>query len=67
VVRRREGEADCYAPAYERDEYMALSAQSEVEGLVKQYGEVARSRSAQQMASLGPAHGRALQRLARKR
>src|SRR6202161_141729 len=67
LVRRREGKSDYYAPAYERDEYTALRAQSEVEGLVEQYGEVALSHFAQQMASLDPARRRALQRLARKR
>lgn len=67
LVRRRDGKTDYYAPAYEREEYMALRAQSEVEGLVEQYGEVALSHFAQQMASLDPARRRALQRLARKR
>src|ERR1700727_1245787 len=66
LVRRREGKTDYYAPAYERDQYMALRAQSEVEGLVEQYGDVALSHFAQQMASLDPARRRALQRLARK-
>jgi predicted transcriptional regulator len=66
LIRRREGKTDYYAPAYERDQYMALRAQSEVEGLVEQYGEVALSHFAQQMASLDPARRRALQRLARK-
>jgi predicted transcriptional regulator len=67
LVRRREGKTDYYTPAYEREQYMALRAQSEVEGLVEQYGEVALSHFAQQMASLDPARRRALQRLARKR
>jgi predicted transcriptional regulator len=67
LVRRREGKADYYAPAYERDQYMALRAQSAVEGLMEQYGDVALSHFAQQMASLDPARRRALQRLARKR
>jgi hypothetical protein len=52
---------------HERDEYLALRARSEVEGLVAQYGDVALSHFAQQMASLDPARRRALQRLARKR
>jgi predicted transcriptional regulator len=64
LVRRREGKTDYYAPAYERDQYMTLRAQSEV---VEQYGEVALSHFAQQMASLDPARRRALQRLARQR
>ena len=66
LVRRREGKTDFYAPRYDRDQYMALRAQSEVEGLVAQYGDVALSNFAQQMAGLDPARRRALQRLARK-
>jgi predicted transcriptional regulator len=66
LVRRREGKADYYAPAYDRDEYMALRASAEVEGLVSQYGDVALSHFAEQMAKLDPARRRALQRLARK-
>jgi predicted transcriptional regulator len=66
LLRRREGKTDFYAPVYERDEYMALRAQAGVEDLVAQYGDVALSNFAQQMASLDPARRRALQRLARK-
>ena len=66
LARRREGKTDFYAPIYERDEYMALRAQAEVEDLVAQYGDVALSHFAQQMASLDPSRRRALQRLARK-
>lgn len=67
LERRREGKTDHYAPAYERDEYVALRARSGVEDLVARYGDVALSHFAQQMASLDPARRRALQRLARKR
>jgi predicted transcriptional regulator len=66
LVRRREGKTDFYAPSHDRDEYMALRAQAEVEGLVAKYGDVALSHFAQQMAGLDPARRRALQRLARK-
>ena len=66
LTRRREGKTDYYAPAYERDEYMALRAKAEVEGLVDQYGDVALSHFAEQIARLDPARRRALQRLARK-
>ena len=66
LTRRREGKTDYYTPAYERDEYMALRAKAEVEGLVDQYGDVALSHFAEQMAQLDPARRRALQRLARK-
>jgi predicted transcriptional regulator len=64
--RRREGKTDFYAPKLDRDEFMAARAQAEVEGLVAQYGDVALSHFAQQVASLDPARRRALQRLARK-
>lgn len=65
--RRREGKTDYYSPAYDRDDYMVLRAGSEVEDLVAQYGDVALSHFAQQMATLDPARRRALLRLARKR
>ncbi len=67
LARRREGKTDYYAPTHDRDEYMALRSASEVEDLVAQYGDVALSHFAQQMAGLDPARRRALQRLARKR
>ena len=66
LERRREGKTDLYAPTLDRDEFMALRAGAEVEGLVAQYGEVALSHFARQVASLDPARRRALQRLARK-
>jgi predicted transcriptional regulator len=66
LVRRREGKTDYYTPSHEREEYMALRARSQVEDLVAEYGDVALSHFAQQMASLDPSRRRALQRLARK-
>ena len=66
LARRRDGKTDYYKPAYDRDEYLALRAQAEVDSLVAQYGDVALSHFAQQMASLDPARRRALQRLARQ-
>jgi hypothetical protein len=45
---------------------MARRARAEVEGLIAQYGDVALSHFAQQVAGLDPARRRALQRLARK-
>ena len=66
LVRRREGKTDFYAPAQDRDDYLAVRARSEVEELVAQYGDVALSNFAQQMAGLDPARRRALQRPARK-
>jgi predicted transcriptional regulator len=64
--RRREGKTDYYAPVHSREEYMTLRAQSEVAALVDQFGDVALSHFAQQMAGLDPARRRALQRQARK-
>jgi predicted transcriptional regulator len=64
--RRREGKTDFYAPKLDRDEFMAARARAEVEGLVAQYGDVALSHFAQQVARLDPGRRRALQRLARK-
>jgi predicted transcriptional regulator len=66
LVRRREGKTDFYTPTHDREQYMALRARAEVDDLVAQYGDVALSNFAQQMASLDPARRRALQRLARK-
>jgi predicted transcriptional regulator len=66
LVRHREGKTDFYAPSHAREEYVALRARAQVEDLVAQYGDVALSNFAQQMASLDPVRRRALQRLARK-
>src|SRR6476646_2344964 len=64
--RRREGKTDFYAPRLGRAEYMASRAEAQVDELVEQYGEVALTHFAKQVASLDPARRRALQRLARK-
>src|ERR1700756_315279 len=64
--RRREGKTDFYAPSQSREEYQALRARAQGEELVAQYGDVALSNFAEQMAGLDPARRRALQRLARK-
>jgi predicted transcriptional regulator len=66
LERRRDGKADLYRPKMNRDEFMAARARAEVEGLVDQYGDVALSHFARQVADLDPARRRALQRLARK-
>ena len=64
--RRREGKTDYYAPKLSREEYMTARARAQVEELVDEYGEVALTHFARQVASLDPARRRALQRLARK-
>ena len=65
LLRRREGKTDYYAPVHGREEYLALRARSEVEGLVAQYGDLALSEFAAHVSGLDPARRRALQRLAR--
>ena len=64
--RRREGKTDFYAPKLDREQFMASRAAVEIEGLIAQYGDVALSHFARQVAQLDPARRRALQRLARK-
>jgi predicted transcriptional regulator len=65
LARRREGNTDVYAPVLDRDEYMASRARAEVEGLVAEYGDVALTHFARQVAQLDPARRKALERLAR--
>ena len=64
--RSREGKTDYYTPKLSREEYMTARARAQVEELVDEYGEVALTHFARQVASLDPARRRALQRLARK-
>ncbi|HEV3047209.1 MAG TPA: BlaI/MecI/CopY family transcriptional regulator [Solirubrobacteraceae bacterium] len=66
LERRREGKTDFYAPKLSREEFMASRARAEVQELVAQYGDLALSHFAREVASLDPARRRALQRLARK-
>jgi predicted transcriptional regulator len=66
LARRREGKTDFYRPRLSKDEYQAARAEAEVEALVDQYGDVALSHFARQMAQLDPERRRALQRLARR-
>ena len=65
LARRRDGKTDYYAPALDREEYMTKRAQAGVDDLVAQYGDVALTHFARQIAGLDPARRRALQRLAR--
>jgi predicted transcriptional regulator len=65
--RRREGKTDFYTPKLSREDYMASRARAQVDELVDEYGDVALTHFARQVASLDPARRRALQRLARKR
>lgn len=67
LSRRREGKTDLYRPVHSRESYADLRAQAGVDQLVEQYGEVALSHFARQMAQLDPDRRRQLQRLARRR
>ncbi len=64
--RRREGKTDFYAPELSREEYMAARARAQVEELVEEYGDLALTHFARQVARLDPDRRRALQRLARE-
>ena len=66
LTRRREGKTDIYRPVYTREQYADLRARAGVSQLVEEYGEVALSHFARQMAELDPHRRRQLQRLARK-
>jgi predicted transcriptional regulator len=65
--RRREGRTDYYTPVHSREQYADLRARAGVDSLVEQYGEVALSHFARQMAQLDPERRRQLQRLAAKK
>ena len=64
--RERVGKTDHYSPMLTRDEYRERRTEEGVRHLVDQYGEVALSHFAREMAQLDPARRRALQRLARE-
>jgi predicted transcriptional regulator len=63
--RRREGNADVYIPTLSREEYRQARAQTEVDQLVRQYGDVALVHFAKQMGRLDRKRQDQLRRLAR--
>jgi predicted transcriptional regulator len=65
LERRREGKTDHYRAALSREDYAEQRAGAEVEALVDEFGDVALSHFARQVARLDPQRRRALQRLAR--
>jgi predicted transcriptional regulator len=67
LARRRDRKTDFYRPVHTRGEYADLRAQSEVAALVDEFGDVALSHFARQMAELDPERRKALERLARER
>lgn len=65
VVRReRVGKTDSYSPAFSREEYQVRRAESEIDAIVREYGEVAFTQFARRIARLDPGRRDALERLA---
>jgi predicted transcriptional regulator len=65
LSRRREGKTDFYRAAVTRDRYADLRARAAIDSVVDQFGDVALTHIARQMARLDPQHRRSLQRIAR--
>ena len=63
--RRREGKKDIYVPAVDRDDYMRVRSEVEVDALLDAYGDLALTEFARRFAQLDPARQRALRRRAR--
>jgi predicted transcriptional regulator len=66
LKRRRQGKTDLYRPAISRDEYMAARAETQVDALVDDFGDVALAHFARQLDGLSPADRRRLKRLAQE-
>jgi len=66
VLRReRRGKMDCYSPVFSRAAYQERRAESEIDAIVRDYGEVALTQFARRIASLDPERRQALEHLAR--
>jgi predicted transcriptional regulator len=65
LSRRREGKTDFYRAVYTRDRYADLRARAAIDSVVDQFGDVALTHIARQMARLDPKHRRSLERIAR--
>jgi predicted transcriptional regulator len=65
LSRRREGKTDFYRAVYTRDRYADLRARATIDSVVDQFGDVALTHIARQMARLDPQHRRSLERIAR--
>ena len=66
LERTRSGRRDDYRPRFTREEYQQRRAESEVQGLLDEYGDVALAHFAKSLGTLDPARRRALLRLARE-
>ncbi len=64
VRRRRKGKTDCYSPVFSREEYLEVRAESEIDAIVREFGEVALTQFARRIAGLDPERRDALERLA---
>lgn len=62
--RRKRGKSHVYRPAMSREEYLEARAQSEVDGLVADYGDLALAHFARQLETLDPKRRRQLRKLA---
>jgi len=63
--RQRKGKTDCYSPVFSRTAYQQLRAESEIDAIVRDYGEVALTQFARRIARLDPQRRAALEHLAR--
>jgi BlaI family transcriptional regulator, penicillinase repressor len=66
LERRRQGKTDFFRPVYGRGRYADLCARAAIDSAVEEFGDVALTHIARQMAQLSPEQRRSLQRLARK-
>lgn len=66
LERRRAGRMDIYSPRLSRPDYLDARAGAEVMALVEEFGDVALTHFAAQMAKLDPRRREQLRRLARR-
>lgn len=64
--RRKNGKTYLYRPRMSREAYLQARAQSEVDGLVADYGDLALANFARQLGSLDPKRRAQLRRLAKE-
>lgn len=64
LQRRKRGKTHVYRPAMSREEYLEARAQSEVDGLVADYGDLALAHFARQLGTLDPKRRQQLRKLA---
>jgi predicted transcriptional regulator len=64
LVRRRAGRLDVYAPAMSRDAYLQARAESQVQALVEDFGDLALAHFARHIGELDPERLQKLRRLA---